>query len=151
MGSAPSKQVSHEHDINHIRHARQNLNQGGPMKVADATTCLGMVPLLIGLAGCAGGGDHQTPGRFEALRAADRDGGRTAERRIANSRMAERVREALTAGVDYKYDGVMVLATEGEVQLGGSVDTSVQRASAEEVARKVVGVRSVRNNVAVKN
>ena len=71
--------------------------------------------------------------------------------RIEDSRTAERVREALAAGADYKYDGVKVVAANGVVQLSGFVNTSAQRNSAGEVASKVVGVKSVENNLTVKD
>ena len=65
-------------------------------------------------------------------------------------RTAERVREALAAGADYKYDGVKVIACNGVVQLSGFVNTSAQRNNAGEVTSKVVGVKSVENNLMVK-
>ena len=71
--------------------------------------------------------------------------------RIEDSRIAERVREALAAGADYKYDRVKVIACNGVVQLSGFVNTSAQRNRAGEVACKVVGVRSIENNLTVKD
>jgi hyperosmotically inducible protein len=61
-----------------------------------------------------------------------------------------RVREALAAGADYKYDGVTVIASNGVVQLSGFVKTSAQRNRAGEVASKVVDVKDVVNNITVK-
>ena len=52
---------------------------------------------------------------------------------------------------DYKYDGVKVTAGNGVVQLSGFVNTSAQRNRAGEVASKVVGVKSVENNLTVKD
>ena len=52
---------------------------------------------------------------------------------------------------DYKYDGVKVIACNGVVQLSGFVNTSAQKNSAGEVASKVVGVKSVENNLTVKD
>ncbi len=72
------------------------------------------------------------------------------DQRVEDSRLAERVREALAAGVDYKYDGVKVLVSKGVVQLTGSVNTGAQRNSAGEVARAVTGVKSVENNLTAK-
>jgi osmotically-inducible protein OsmY len=71
---------------------------------------------------------------------------------MEDSRTAERVREALAAGADYKYDGVKVVtACNGIVQLSGFVNTSAQRSRAGEVTRKVEGVKSVKNNLMVKD
>jgi len=70
---------------------------------------------------------------------------------IEDGRLAERVREALAAGVDYKHDGVRVMAGNGVVQLSGFVKTGAQKTAAGEVASKVAGVRSVENNLAVKD
>jgi len=89
---------------------------------------------MVGLTGCA----------------ADRHNQST-DQGIQDSRTAERVREALAAGADYKYDGVKVIACSGVVQLNGFVSTSTQRNSAGEVTRKVAGVKSVENNLTVKN
>jgi osmotically-inducible protein OsmY len=80
--------------------------------------------------------------------ASDRDPQRT-DYRIDDNRMAERVREALAAGADYRYDGVKVIARDGVAQLSGSVNTRVQKGAAGEVASKVVGVNSVVNDIKV--
>jgi len=88
---------------------------------------------MVGLAGCAGNRCHQGT-----------------DERIEDSRTAERVREALAAGVDYKYDGVQVAAVNGVVRLSGFVNTSAQKNAAPEVASKVAGVRNVMNNITVK-
>jgi osmotically-inducible protein OsmY len=61
--------------------------------------------------------------------------------------MAERVREALAAGVDYRYDRVKVVACDGLVQLSGFVNTRAQRNNAGQVTSKVPGVKSVQNNL----
>ena len=96
-------------------------------------TCLSALPLIIGLTGCVGVRHNQST-----------------DQRVEDSRTAERVREALAAGADYKYDGVKVIAGNGVVQLSGCVNTSVQRNSAGEVASKVVGVKSIENQLTVK-
>ena len=69
---------------------------------------------------------------------------------MEDSRTAERVREALAAGADYKYDGVKVIVSNGVVQLSGLVNRSVQRNRAGEAASKVAGVKDVMNNITVK-
>jgi hyperosmotically inducible protein len=72
------------------------------------------------------------------------------DQHIENSRTAARVREALAASANYKYDGVKVIASNGVVQLSGFVNTSAQRSRAGEVISKVVGVKDVVNNITVK-
>ena len=89
--------------------------------------------------------------RIEDYRTAEPGYNQITDQRIEDSRTAERVREALAAGADYKYDGVKVIASNGVVQLSGFVNTSAQRNSAGEVTSKVVGVKSVVNNLTVKD
>jgi hyperosmotically inducible periplasmic protein len=106
---------------------------------------------MVSLTGCAGDRYHQsTAPPLEDNPTAERGHNQGTDQSIENSRTAERVREALAAGADYKYDGVKVNASNGVVQLSGFVKTSAQRNSAGEVAGKVVGVKSVENNLAVK-
>jgi len=104
------------------------------VKVLALITCLSALLLMVGLTGCAGDRYNQSP-----------------DQRVEDSRTAERVREALAAGVDYRYDGVKVIASNGVVQLSGFVNTSAQRNRAGGVASKVAGVKSVENNLTVKD
>ena len=103
------------------------------VKVLALITCLSAFPLMICLTGCAGVRHNQST-----------------DQRIEDSRTAERVRESLTAGADYKYDGLKVIASNGVVQLSGFVNTSAQKNAAGEVASKAVGVKDVVNNIKVK-
>ena len=88
---------------------------------------------MVGLMGCASDRSNQST-----------------DLRIEDSRTAERVREALAAGSEYKFDGIRVAAGNGVVQLSGFVNTSAQRSRAGEVISKVVGVKDVVNNITVK-
>ena len=117
------------------------------VKVLSLIICLSTWSLLVGLTGCAG---ERYTHRIDEDRTADRDYNQSTDQRMEDSRTAERVREALAAGVDYKYDGVKVIASDGVVQLSGLVNTSAQRTSAGEVTSKVAGVKSVENNLTVK-
>jgi osmotically-inducible protein OsmY len=103
-------------------------------RVLALVTCLSALPLTVGLTGCAG--DRHNQGEDQG---------------VEDRRTAERVREALAAVADYRYDGVSVTACNGVVQLRGLVSTSAQRNRAGEVASKVVGVRSLENNLTVKD
>lgn len=114
-------------------------------------TCLSSLPLMVGPTGCASDHYNQSAGRcVDDNRTAEHGDNQSTDQRIEDSRTAERVREALAAGADYKYDGIKVVASNGVVQLNGSVSTSAQRNSAREITSKVVGVKSVENNIAVK-
>jgi hyperosmotically inducible protein len=103
------------------------------LKVLALIACLSALPLMVGLMGCVGDRHGQGSGQL-----------------VEDSRMAEGVREALAAGADYKYDGVKVIAQNGVVQLSGFVNTSAQKKAAGEAASKVVGVKDVVNDLAVK-
>ena len=121
------------------------------LKVLASITCLSGLLLMVGLTGCAGDRYNQTTGhRIDDNRTVEPGSNHTTDQSIEDSRTAECVREALAAGADYKYDGVKVIASNGVVQLSGFVNTSAQRNSAGEVSSKVVGVRSVENNLTVK-
>jgi len=122
------------------------------LRVLAVITCLSVLPLMVGLTGCAGDRNSQsTAYPVGDNRTAERGDNQSTDQRIEDSRTAERVREALAAGADYKYDGVKVTAADGVVQLSGSVNTSAQKNSAGEVASKVVGVRSVEINLTAKD
>ena len=120
--------------------------------VPALVACLSALALMVGLTGCAGDRYSQSTGhRIDNNRPAERGDNQSTGLRIEDSRTAERVREALAAGADYKYDGVKVIACDGVVELSGFVNTSAQRNSAGEVASKVVGVKSVENHLTVKD
>ena len=106
---------------------------------------------MVGLMGCASDRSKQSTGRpVDDNRTPEPDYNQITDPRIEDNRTAERVREALAAGADYRYDGVKVTACKGVVQLSGFVNTSAQRNSAEQVTTKVVGVKRVENNLTVK-
>ena len=107
---------------------------------------------MVGLTGCAGDRyNKSTDHRIDGQSAAEGSYDPGMDQRIEDSRMAERAREALAAAVGYRYDGVKVTACNGVVQLSGSVKTSAQRNSAGTVTRKIAGVKSVENNLTVKD
>jgi hyperosmotically inducible periplasmic protein len=103
-------------------------------KVLTLITCLSALLLMVSVTGCAGDRSNQTT-----------------DPRIEERRTAERVREALAASPGYKFDGIRVAAGHGGVQLSGFVNTSAQRTRAGEIASKVLGVKSVENNVTVRD
>ena len=121
-------------------------------RVLTLITCFSALQLVLGLMGCASDRYNQSTGHPNYdNRVAEPGYNQITDQRVEDSRMAERVREALAAGADYKYDGVKVIASDGVAQLSGFVNTSAQRARAGEVASKVVGVKTVENNLTIKD
>jgi len=107
---------------------------------------------MVGLTSCAGNRyDQSTSNDYDDTLTAEPGYSQSMDPRIEDRRTAQRVREALAAGADYKYHGVNVIASNGVVQLSGFVNTSAQRNSAGAITSKVVGVKSVENKLAVKD
>jgi osmotically-inducible protein OsmY len=102
-------------------------------KVLGLILCLGALPLVSMVTGCAGDRYHQSTG--EAI---DDEG------------ISMHVRSALSSDTEYKYDGVSVKTFKGTVQLSGFVDTQTQKIRAAELAKNVEGVKDLENNITVK-
>jgi hyperosmotically inducible periplasmic protein len=102
-------------------------------KVLGLVLCLGAMPLVSMVTGCAGDRYHQSTG--EAI---DDEG------------ISRHVRSALADDLQYKYDGVSVKTFKGTVQLSGFVNTSAQKDRAETLAKGVQGVKEVENGITVK-
>ena len=75
---------------------------------------------------------------------------RTAGQAIDDQSVARRVEETLRTDPAYKFTDVKVVAYEGKVQLSGFVDKDEQKGQAEDIAKKVPGVKEVRNDIALK-
>ena|SRR5688572_13387310 len=75
---------------------------------------------------------------------------RTAGQSIDDQATARRVQEALSSDPAYKFTEVKVVAYQGKVQLSGFVDKGEQKGQAEEIARKIPGVKEVKNDIAMK-
>jgi len=103
------------------------------LKVLAFIAFLGALPLVGGLAGCAGDRYNQSTGQ-----------------RIDDNRTADRVKDALAHDPQYKYDGVNVAAFKGVVQLSGFVNTKAQKRNAGELAKRIEGVKELENNITVK-
>ena len=112
---------------------KTSVNTGKTLKALALIACLGALPLVGGLTGCAGDRYNQSTGQ-----------------RIDDNRTAERVKEALGHDPQYKYDGVNVVAFKGVLQLSGFVNTKAQKSAAGDIAKKIEGVREVENNITVK-
>lgn len=102
-------------------------------KVLGLALCLGAMPLVTMVTGCAGDRYHQSTG--EAI---DDEG------------ISMHVRSALSDDPQFKYDGVSVKTFKGTVQLSGFVNTSAQKDRAETLAKGVEGVKDVENGITVK-
>jgi len=75
---------------------------------------------------------------------------RTAGQSIDDQATARRVQEALSSDPSYKFTEVKVVAYQGKVQLSGFVDKGEQKGQAEEIAKKIPGVKEVKNDIAMK-
>jgi hyperosmotically inducible periplasmic protein len=102
-------------------------------KILSLALCLGALPIISLVTGCAGDRYHQSTGEA-----------------IDDHGISMRVKSALANDAEYKYDGVDVKTFKGTVQLSGFVDTSSQKSRAAELAKGVDGVKDVDNNITVK-
>ena len=112
----------------------KTVNTGKTLKALALIACLGSLPLLVGLTGCASDRYKQSTGQ-----------------RIDDNRTADRVKEALAHDPEYKYDGVNVVVFKGVAQLSGFVATRAQKNNAGDIAKRVQGVRELENNITVKD
>lgn len=69
---------------------------------------------------------------------------------IDDKSLSMRVRSALGDNPEYKFGDVSVTSFKGVVQLSGFVNSSDQKSKAGSIAKGVDGVRSVENNITVK-
>jgi hyperosmotically inducible protein len=109
-------------------------NNGKAMKTFGLILSLGALPLLVGVTGCT------TGSRYE----------QSTGERIDDHGTSSRVKAALADDAMFKYDGVSVETFKGAVQLSGFVDSKEQKARAGEIAKRVVNVREVVNNITLK-
>ena len=113
---------------------KTSINTGKTLKTFGLILTLGALPLLLGVTGCMSGS------RYE----------QSTGERIDDHGTSSRVKAALAADTQYKYDGVSVETFKGTVQLSGFVNTKVQKNRAGDLATKVEGVKEVQNNITVK-
>jgi osmotically-inducible protein OsmY len=112
---------------------KASVNTGKTLKAIGLILSLGALPLVGGLAGCAGDRYTQSTGE-----------------RIDDKADSSRVRKALAADSQYKYEDVNVQTFKGVVQLSGFVNSRDQKNRAGDLAKKVEGIRGVENNITVK-
>jgi osmotically-inducible protein OsmY len=92
--------------------------------------CLVWVAVVVG---CAGDRTTRSTGQF-----------------VDDSTVANKVKAALYSDKDVKGSQVQVEVFKGVVQLSGFVDSASQAQKAVQIARKVDGVKEVRNGMTVK-
>ena len=103
-------------------------------KILGLVLCLGSLPRITTVTGCAGDRYHQSTGEA-----------------IDDHAISMRVKDALSNNNEYKFDGVDVKTFKGTVQLSGFVDTSAQKSEAADLAKNVQDVKDVVNNITVKD
>jgi hyperosmotically inducible protein len=91
------------------------------------------VALGVALPACSAIEGRQTPGQY-----------------VDDTGIATKVRADIIADPNLKLRQIDVSVMDKVVQLSGFVDSSQEKAHAGEVARKVDGVRSVKNDIVVR-
>lgn len=94
---------------------------------------LTMSTALVSLCGCAGNRYEQSTGEH-----------------IDDKSTSMRVKKALGEDSQFKYPGVEVVTFKGTTQLSGFVNSRGQKDRAGELAKTVEGVKSLENNITVK-
>jgi osmotically-inducible protein OsmY len=109
-------------------------NRSKTLNAVGLIICLGALPLLGGVTGCASSRYTQS----------------TRERSDDHA-TSSRVSTALAEDPQHKYfEGVNVETFKGVVQLSGFVNTRALKYRAGDIARDAAGGREVRNNITVK-
>ena len=102
-------------------------------KLSALILTMSALAMVGGLTGCAGDRYTQSTGE-----------------RIDDKADSSRVKKALSADAQYKYDDVNVQTFKGVVQLSGFVNSREQKNRAGDLAKNVEGVKEVKNNITVK-
>jgi len=109
-------------------------NRTKPLNAFGLIICLGALPFLVGVTGCASSRYTQS----------------TAER-TEDYATSSRVSTALADDPQHKYfEGVKVETFKDVVQLSGFVNTRDLKSRAGDIARNAAGGRDVRDNITVK-
>ncbi len=106
-----------------------------PLSVALSIAFTSLMPLSVGLlsTGCAGDRYHESTGES-----------------IDDTSTTARVKNALHADSQYKFDDVKVTTFKGTVQLSGFANSHDAKSRAAELAKNVDGVKDLQNNITVK-
>ncbi len=112
----------------------KSINTGKTLKVLGLVLSLAALPLMLSLTGCTSN-DHPD---------------QSAGQRIDDRATSSRVKDALSDDPLYKFGSVNVETFKGTVQLSGFVTAQEQKSRAADLAKHVVGVKDVVNNITVK-
>ena len=112
---------------------KTSASTGRFLKLSALILSVSALAIVGGITGCAG--DRYTPSTGE---------------RIDDKADSSRVRSALSADTQYKFEDVKVQTFKGVVQLSGFVNSRDQKDRAGDIAKKVEGVNEVENNITVK-
>jgi hypothetical protein len=112
---------------------KTSVNRNTTAKVLALALGLGSLALLSGITGCAGDRYTQSTGEH-----------------IDDKADSSRVKKALSADTQYKYEGVNVETFKGVVQLSGFVNSKEEKSRAGDLTKGVEGVKEVKNNLLVK-
>ena len=113
---------------------RTSVNTSKALKTFAVMLSLSSVPFLLGVTGCA------TGSRYE----------QSTGERIDDHGTSSRVKARLAEDTRYKYEGVSVETFKGTVQLSGFVNSRDQKNRAGDLAKHVIAVKEVVNNITVK-
>ena len=95
--------------------------------------CLLLPTIALTFTGCASGRYERTTGEY-----------------IDDNIITTRVAAALSTNPEYKFNDVIVASHQSNVQLSGFVASGDQKGRAEDIAKKVQGVKGVENNITVR-
>ena len=112
---------------------KTTVRMGRGLKLSALILSVSALAIAGGLSGCAGDRYTQSTGE-----------------RIDDKADSSRVKKALGADTQYKYEDVNVQTFKGVVQLSGFVNSRDQKNRAGDLAKKVQGVKDVENNITVK-
>ena len=106
------------------------------IKMISLGLCLGLLTTaaVTTVTGCAGNQNSRSTGQY-----------------IDDKTLQHQVRDSLSNNPEYKFDQVNVDVYRGTCQLSGFVNTSDQKAKAEDIAKNVQGITTVDNNITVKS
>jgi hyperosmotically inducible protein len=130
-----SRPTTNEAVMNQTQHARNKTNSIQTLNAWGLILCLGALPFLGGVAGCASSSRYT----------------QTTSERNEDHGTSSRVSAALADDPQHKYfEGVKVETFKDVVQLSGFVNTRTLKDRAGDIARDAAGGRQVRNNITVK-
>ena len=108
---------------------------GVSTKIMALVLCVSSLAVVAGVTGCTSTGSRykQSTGEY-----------------IDDHGLSSKVKSALSDDTQFKYEDVKVTTFKSVVQLNGFVNTKDQKSRAEDIAKKVDGVKTIENNITVK-